>query len=73
MNDMTPDELALASGGVPIRGGLTSAADVAEEEEEEEEEEDTLDPPPPTSAAPGLWLQVEPTLAATVPPVRPFI
>ncbi len=41
---MTPDELALASGGVRIRGGLTSAADVAEEEEEEEEEEDTLDP-----------------------------
>ncbi len=44
MNDMTPDELALTSGGVPIRGGLTSAADLAEEEEEEEEEEDTLDP-----------------------------
>ncbi len=44
MNAMTPNELALASGGVPIRVGLTSAADVAEEEEAEEEEEDTLDP-----------------------------
>ena len=29
---MTQDEEILASGGVPIRGASTSAADVAEEE-----------------------------------------
>ncbi len=32
MTDMTQDELVLASGGVPIRGASSSAADKAEEE-----------------------------------------
>ncbi len=41
---MTQDELALASGGVPIRGASSSAADVAEEEERDEEYEAMLEP-----------------------------
>ena len=44
MNDMNQDELALASGGVPIRGASSSAADVAEEEGRDEEYEAMLDP-----------------------------
>ena len=44
MADMTQDEEILASGGVPIRGASTSAADVAEEEGVDEEYEAMLDP-----------------------------
>ena len=44
MADMTQDEEILASGGVPIRGASTSAADVAEEGEVDEEYDAMMDP-----------------------------
>ena len=44
MADMTQDEEILASGGVPIRGASTSAADVAEEGEVDEEYDAMIDP-----------------------------
>ncbi len=44
MADMTQDKEILASGGVPIRGASTSAADVAEEGEVDEEYDAMMDP-----------------------------